>query len=73
MTNRIVKTKYDDDSDSAVTILKPLSSEHENKLIVIFEDAYGEFGINLMTEKAVMINHNLTEEELKEFKDDEQA
>jgi hypothetical protein len=72
MTNRVVKTKYDDEG-SAVTILKPLSSEHENKLIVIYEDAYGEFGINLMTERAIINNHHVTEEELEEFKNDEFA
>ena len=72
MTNRVVRTKYDDEG-SAITILKPLSSEHENKLIVIYEDAYGEFGINLMTDRAVMNNYNVTEEELKEFKDEENA
>jgi len=71
MTNRVVKTKYDE--DNAVTILKPLSSEHDGKLIVIFEDAYGDFGINLMTEKGVMNNYQITEKEIEEFKSDEQA
>lgn len=71
MTNRIVKTRYDD--DSAVTILNPLSSEHSGKLIVIFEDAYGDFDMNMMTEEAVMMNHNITEKELEEFKNDEQS
>lgn len=71
MTNRVVKTKYDE--DNAVTILKPLSSEHEGKLIVVFEDAYGDLNMNLMTEDAVKLNYYVTDEEIEDFKKDEQA
>jgi CBS-domain-containing membrane protein len=30
------------DEDSALTLLRPYSDEHSDKLIVIHEDAYGE-------------------------------
>ena len=48
---------YDD--DSAMTLLKPISEEYNNQLLVIYEDAYGEavletiagFDIKLLREK----------------------
>ena len=69
MTERLVKTKYND--DSAITLLNPLSNEHENKLIVIFEDAYGSIEMNLMTDKAIIMNYDITKEELVKFRNNE--
>ena len=36
------------DEDEAMTILKPFSKEHENKVIIIHEDAYGEISLNIV-------------------------
>jgi len=34
------------DEDIAMTLLKPISEEHKNRLIVIHENAYGELSVS---------------------------
>jgi hypothetical protein len=52
---------------SALTILKPFSEEYLNYLIVISEDAHGEFSGKLMTKTDLKSRLNLSEEEFEEM------
>jgi hypothetical protein len=65
MVNRKVITFFDE--DIAITILKPYSSEHNNKYYVIYEDAYGEIIGTLLTKNEITLKFNLSNEELNEF------
>ena len=55
------------DEDTALTILKPFSGEHKNKLIVIHEDAYGEMVSVMETFGDLRIKLNITDEEFDEI------
>jgi len=50
------------DGDAALTFLKPKSGGYEDHLIVIFEDAYGDFGASMMHRKTIQEKHDLDEE-----------
>jgi len=51
--------------DSAITLLKPFSSEYHDHLFVIHEDAYGElFGI-LTSIKDIRDKLSITDEEME--------
>ena len=53
-----------EDGDYLLTLMKPSSTEHKNKIIVLYEDAYGDVSTNVMTTKAIMNNYGVTQEEL---------
>jgi hypothetical protein len=55
------------DEDSALTLFKPFSGEHKGKLIVIHEDAYGEFYGMLTPIKEIKRKFSLSEEEFDEI------
>ena len=50
------------DDDAALSFLKPKSGGYEDHLIVIFEDAYGDFGASMMHKKTIQDKHDLDEE-----------
>ena len=53
--------------DHALTFFKPFSSEHENHLFVIYEDAYGDTSNGLMHRKTIQENYSMDEEILIEI------
>ena len=55
------------DEDTATTFLRPYSDEHRNCLIVVTEDAYGEFTGVLTPIKKIKGNLNITDEEIDEM------
>ena len=50
------------DDDAALSFLKPKSGGYDDHLIVIFEDAYGDFGASMMHKKTIQEKHDLDEE-----------
>lgn len=63
----IVIVGYGDEDFSATTILKPMSEEYLNFLIVVSEDAYGEFSGKLVPKPDLKKRLNLTDEEFEEM------
>jgi hypothetical protein len=51
--------------DCAITILKPFSDEHKDKMIVIFEDAYGEIKNHTCGANELKLRFKLTDEQIK--------
>jgi hypothetical protein len=56
---------YDD--DSAMTLLKPISEEYNNQLLVIYEDAYGEAVLEIKSIEDIKKNFINTDEEFNEI------
>ena len=56
---------YDD--DSAMTLLKPISKEYNNQLLVIYEDAYGEAVLEIKSIEDIKKNFINTDEEFNEI------
>ena len=56
-----------EDSDYVLTIMKPMSTEHSGKLIVLYEDAFGDVNMNIMLPKGIVANYNVDIEKLEEF------
>lgn len=55
------------DEDTATTFLRPYSGEYHNCLIVITEDAHGEFNGIITPIKDIKNKLNITDEELAEM------
>lgn len=55
------------DEDMAMTLLKPISSEYNNYLIVIYEDAYGEMTAKLTPIITLRKNFSGGDEEFDEI------
>lgn len=55
------------DEDSAMTFLRPYSDEYRNCLIVVTEDAHGEFNSVITPIKDIKGKLNITDEELAEM------
>ena len=53
--------------EEALTFLKPFSGEWGNHLIVIFEDAYGDYGSSMLHRKSILEKYNIDEETLDEI------
>ena len=68
MTERVVHTKYIEDDTGAVTILKPLSGEYQDRFIVVYESAFGDLETNVLSEKALINNYGFTKEEMVDVK-----
>ena len=66
--NAIVVVGYgNDDEFSATTVLKPMSEEYLNFLYVICEDAYGEFGGNLVLKTTLQARLKFSDAEFEEL------
>ena len=52
---------------SAITIMKPLSDEYLNYLIVVFEDAYGEMKLDIVPKDGLKKRLNYCDEEFDEI------
>ncbi|MEA3295882.1 MAG: hypothetical protein U9Q27_01935 [Patescibacteria group bacterium] len=53
--------------DISYTFLKPFSGEHLNKLIVICEDAYGDFISSIMNNEAIHEKYNIDKTTIKDI------
>ena len=54
-----------DEGFATLTFLKPQSGEHENHLIVVYEDAYGDFSTGMMQKTTIQERYSLPEETLE--------
>lgn len=59
--NRKVVTFYRDE-ETSLTFFKPYSGSWENHLIVIHEDAYGDFGGSIMHISAIKERYGINDE-----------
>lgn len=59
--------------DSVITIMKPLSGEFTTQVLVIYEDAYADIDMRLMTPDAVASNYGVDIQEIEEFLGDRQT
>lgn len=66
MQNRKAVVIHEEDF-SAITILKPYSSEYLDFLYVIYEDAHGEMNGELITKTKLKKRLNLCDEEFEEM------
>lgn len=55
------------DEDMACTFMKPLSEEHAHKLIMIYEDAYGDMRCEFVDIPYIKKAFNLIDEEIQEL------
>lgn len=53
--------------DSVITIMKPMSGEFTKQVIVVYEDAYGEVDMRLMTPQGVSSNYGVDLQEIELF------
>lgn len=58
--DRKIVTFYKDE-ETSLTFLKPNSGNWENHLIVIYEDAYGDFGGNIMHINAIKERYEISD------------
>jgi len=56
-----------EDGEFALTIMNPMSGAHDGKVFVIYEDAFGEADLKIMTPKAVSNNYDVDLEEINVF------
>lgn len=56
-----------EDSEFALTIMIPMSGEHDGRLFVLYEDAFGDADLKIMTPKAIAKNYNVDLEEINVF------
>lgn len=57
------------DEDNSITLMKPFSGEHQGKLIVIHENAYGDFYSMLTPINEIKKKLNISDEEFREILD----
>lgn len=43
--------------DGMITLLKPTSSEHHDKLFVVYEDAYGDYNFDILSYGEIAIKY----------------
>jgi hypothetical protein len=56
-----------EDSEFALTIMYPMSGEYEGRLFVLYEDAYGDADLKIMTPEAIAKNYDVSLEEINVF------
>ena len=65
LNQRDVRVLSMDEGFATLTFLKPQSGEHENHLIVVYEDAYGDFSTGMMQKTTIQERYSLPEETLE--------
>lgn len=55
------------EEEFALTLMYPMSGEHDCKLIVLYEDAHGEVDMKIMTPKAIANNYSVSIDEINTF------
>lgn len=58
-----------EDGDYCITLLYPSSSSYGDKLIVIYEDAYGDVDLKIMKSDVIAKNYNVSIDEINTFID----
>lgn len=53
--------------ECALTIMKPLSGKFPTQVIAIYEDAYGEVDMRIMTPQAISSNYGIDLQEIELF------
>jgi len=56
-----------EEGEFALTIMYPMSGEYEGRIFVLYEDAWGDADLKIMTPKAVAKNYNVSLEEINVF------
>lgn len=64
--NRKVVTLFRDE-ETSLTFLKPHSGEWENHLIVVYEDAYGDFGGSIMHKDTIKERYEIDDKTITEI------
>ena len=59
-----------EENEFALTIMYPMSGEYEGRLFVLYEDAFGEADLKIMTPKAIAKNYNVSLDEINVFIDE---
>lgn len=67
MMNRANLFLSGEDDAYTLTLMKPASSEYNGKLIVIYEDAFGDVNLNIMTPQAIFKNYGVDIELINNF------
>lgn len=67
MMNRANLFLLGEDDAYTLTLMKPASSEYNEKLIVIYEDAFGDVNLNIMTPQAIFKNYGVDIELINNF------
>lgn len=65
--NIVLTNEYD---NCALTLMYPMSSEHEGKLFVIYEDALGDVQFKIMKLNAICLNYDVDETKVNSFYDE---
>lgn len=56
-----------EEAEFALTIMYPMSGEYEGRLFVLYEDAFGDADLKIMTPKAVAKNYDVSLDEINVF------
>ena len=67
LNQRVAQVLPYDEGFATLTFLKPHSGEHENHLIVVYEDAYGDFSTGMMQKSTIQERYKLPEETLNDI------
>ena len=67
INHRDVKVLSIEEGMATLSFLKPNSGEHENHLIVIYEDAYGDFGSSMMHKDTIIERYSVNDETITEI------
>lgn len=57
----------EEEGEFALTIMYPMSGEYQDRLFVLYEDAFGEADLKIMTPKAIVKNYNVSLDEINVF------
>ena len=53
--------------DNAITLLKPMSGEHEGEILTIYEDAYGNLQTGFLRKEEIYRQYDISIQEIDEF------
>ena len=56
-----------EEGEFALTIMYPMSGEYEGRLFVLYEDAFGDADLKIMTPKAIAKNYDVSLDEINVF------
>lgn len=54
------------DEDRSISLLKPISGEHDNKYIFIYEDAYGDYDFDMLPKDKISLKYKIPVQKLDE-------
>ena len=56
-----------EEGEFAITLMIPMSGEHDGRVFVIYEDAFGDAELKIMTPEAVAKNYDVDLDEINKF------